>query len=429
MTAPAITWKIAPEPAAPRSPKSKIENHKSTMPSLLILTVGTGTKGADSNLAQGLVNTLRRICPRLFWLVPSASPDSLATAEIVREGAPPGCAFQPWSAEQPFRQITQHDDLFACRAALREVIQAARGVLRHGERLIVNPTSGTKQMSVAAALAALDEEIGEIVFTVGERADGVVKTGTERMARFSTAQFFLERDLRTAGELFAAGAFFAAARLLSGYADPQANQTREKALCLHEWQRLNYATAASHAAKFSEELRAHLKRLAGADEFSVTRLGDLLASADELARWGDHEEALARYYRAAEQAAKVRLADAHSLRPPYRLEAVLQLAPAGSRLADDFHRKARQGRVLLTAQVAWDLLESIQDPMADAYFADHGLHQGLSRRNESMYGHGQTTIESDLTQDVATRLRRLLQAHLPAAETCWSTARRPRSLE
>jgi hypothetical protein len=395
---------------------------------LLILTVGTGTKGDHSNLAQGLVNTLHQLRPRLFWLVPSATLDSTTLADIVRDGAPAGCAFQPWTPTQPFRQIEQHDDLFVCRAALREVIHTARQQLRQGEQLIVNPTSGTKQMSVAATLAALDEEIGEIVFTVGDRADGVVKTGTERMAPFSTRQFFLERDLRLANGLFSAGAFFAAARVLEPYSEPEPRQAREKALCLHEWQRLSHAKAASHAAKFSEELRAHLKNLADADEFSTGKLGDLLASADELARWGDHEEALARYYRGAELTAKVRLADAHALRPPYRLEAVLNLVPAGSRLADDLSRKARQGRVLLTAQVAWDLLDCSGDPMAVAYFADHNLQSGLQRRNETMYGHGKEPVEKAQTQDVAARLRKLLREHLPAADACWTTARRPRSL-
>jgi hypothetical protein len=395
---------------------------------LLILTVGTGTQGQHSNLAQGLVNTLRQLQPRLFWLVPSASPDSVALAEIVRDGSPPGSTFQPWSPTQSFRHIKHHDDLFECRTALREVIRVARQQLRQGERLLVNPTSGTKQMSVAATLAALDEEIGEIVFTVGERADGVVKTGTERPAPFSTHQFFLERDLRTAAELFAAGAFIAAARVLKSYPEPEALRARETALCLHEWQRMNYAKAASHAAKFSEELRAHLKHLADADEFSPSRLGDLLASADELARWGDHEEALARYYRGAEQAAKVRLAEAHALRPPYRLEAFLQLLPPGCRLAEDFRRKARQDHILLTAQAAWELLDSIQDPMAAAYFADRLLQEGLYRRNETMYGHGQAPVDPHETNRVATRLRALLSEHMPAAEACWNTRYRPQTL-
>jgi hypothetical protein len=395
---------------------------------LLILTVGTGTTGKHSNLAQGLVNTLCQLRPRLFWLVPSANVDSITLAEIVRDGAPEGCAFQPWSSTQTFRTIEQHDDLFICRTALREVIQAAQQQLRQGEQLLVNPTSGTKQMSVAATLAALDEEIGEIVFTVGERADGVVMTGTERMAPFSTRQFFLERDIRMAEELFAAGAFFAAARILKRYKETEPLRAREKALCLHEWQRLNYGKAASHAAKFSEELRAHLKNLDDAGEFGASRLGDLLAGADELARWGDCEEALARYYRAAEQTAKVRLADGYELHPPYRLDAVLNLLPAGSRLAAEFQRNAQRGRILLTAQVAWELLETLGDPMAEAYFADHALQSGLRGRNESIYGHGQACVDLAQTEAVAGRLRKLLREHLPAAEACWNSARRPRTL-
>src|SRR2546426_6116304 len=150
-------------------------------------------------------------------------------------------------------------------------------------------------MSAGATLAALDEEVDQIDFTSGERVDGVVKTGTEVVQSFDLRGFLFQRDLRTADELFRHGAFYAAARLLKGYAQPGALRPRETALCLHEWQRMNYAKAASHAAKFFEEVRAHLNNLADADEFSVTVLGDLLAGADELLRWGDCEEALARY--------------------------------------------------------------------------------------------------------------------------------------
>jgi hypothetical protein len=401
---------------------------KSSPMCILVLTVGTGTSGPHSNLAQGLVTTIRQLAPRLFWLVPSDHPDSTTLAEVVREATPTGSAFQPWDGQRPFRQIHRPDDLFECRTALREVIRAARKLLRPGERLIVNPTSGTKQMSVAATLAALDEEIGEIVFTVGERADGVVRTGTERMASFGTNQFFLERDLRLANELFSAGAFSAAARLLHPYARQEANLARERALCVNEWQRLNYEKAASHAAKFSESLRVHLKGLASSDDFTPERLGDLLASADELARWGDHEEALARYYRAAEQTAKVRLAEMANLRPPYQLDAILERVPPNSQLAIEMRSRARKGVVQLTAQAAWDLLDSLQDPMAAAYFSDRSLKDTLSSRNETMYGHGQTPVQPAQTKLVATRLRSLLRDHLPAAESCWSANLRPQSL-
>ncbi len=37
------------------------------MASLLILTVGTGTAGQRSDVAQGLANTIRQVRPRKFW--------------------------------------------------------------------------------------------------------------------------------------------------------------------------------------------------------------------------------------------------------------------------------------------------------------------------------------------------------------------------
>jgi hypothetical protein len=270
--------------------------------------------------------------------------------------------------------------------------------------------------------------VDQIDFTSGERVDGVVKTGTEVIQSFDLRGFLFQRDLRTADELFRHGSFYAAARLLKGYAQPEALRARETALCLHEWQRMNYAKAANHAAKFSAQLHAHLTNLADADEFSVTVLGDLLASADELLSWGDCEEALARYYRGAEQAAKVRLADAHSIRPPYQRDTLLKLLPPDCRLASDFRTDSRYATVFLTAQKAWDTLATVQDHMAVAYFADHKLQDGLQRRNESMYGHGKEPVGMAHAQDVANRLRSLLREHLPGAATCWSTVRRPITL-
>lgn len=399
-----------------------------TSKSLLILTVGTGTAGPHSDVAAGLASTIRAVRPRRFWLVPSSSEKSIPVADLIREDLADLGSFAPWSPECAYNAIPQPDDIHECRRRVSEVIGAARREMREGEVLIVNPTSGTKQMSAGATLAALDSEVDQIAFTGGERVDGVVKTGTEVIQSFNLKGFLFQRDLRSAEELFQNGAFYAAARILRSHQQPEAMAAREIALCLHEWQRMNYRKAASHAAKFSEETRRHLVALAEADEFSVGVLGDLLAGAEELLRWGDCEEALARYYRAAEQTAKVRLVEAHALRPPYRLDAVLEILPAGGRMARELQSGARDGMVLLTAQRAWDVLDTIGDPMAEAYFKDALLQAGLRRRNEGMYGHGASHVEAAQVHSVADRLRNLLTAHLPAAVACWSTSKRPRTL-
>jgi hypothetical protein len=399
------------------------------MAPLLILTVGTGTAGAHSNVAEGLANTIRLVGPRKFWLIPSVSEKSTPVADLIREMVADLSSFAPWSETARYHAIANHDDIHECRRLVREVIVAAKRELRPGESLIVNPTSGTKQMSAGATLAALDEEVDQISFTSGERVDGVVKTGSEKVQSFDLRGFLFQRDLKIADELFRHGAFHAAARVLKGYPQAEALRARETALCLHEWQRMNYAKAATHAAKFSEDLRVHLKNLSETDALGASALGDLLAGADELLHWGDCEEALARYYRGAEQAAKVRLAEAHSIRPPYRQEDIIALLPPGYRLAQDFQRgQPRNGIILLTAQRTWEVLDTCQDPMAASYFADQPLRDGLNRRNESMYGHGQAPVEAPHVQSVANSLRRLLGQHLPAALASWTTVRRPRSL-
>jgi hypothetical protein len=128
------------------------------MPALLILTVGTGTAGKHSNVASGLARTIDLCAPRLFWLVPSASEKSWPVADLIRESVEHTHtgAFRPWSTDEPYRTIADPDDIHQCRTVLREVIAEARKQLKPGERLMVNPTSGTKQMSAGATLAGLD---------------------------------------------------------------------------------------------------------------------------------------------------------------------------------------------------------------------------------------------------------------------------------
>lgn len=395
------------------------------MSELLILTVGTGTAGKFSNVAEGLANTIRLLRPRLFWLVPSASERSHPVADLIREMVADLKSFAPASDDAAYHAIGNPDDIHECRRVIGEVIARVKPQVRPGELLVVNPTSGTKQMSAGATLAALDAEVDRLDFTVGQRADGVVKTGTETLQPFDVREFLLQRDLRTAQELFHHGAFAGAARVLKSYSQPEAMRARETALCLHEWQRLNHARAARHAARFSEKLRHHLKHLAQADEFSTERLGDLLASADELLRWGDCEEALARYYRGAEQAAKVRLALEHNLRPPYDRQAVLHLLPAGCDLAKHLQSQRRHEDLNLTAQRAWEILRAVQDPMAVAWFADRELQKGIQQRHLTMYGHGQGSIDRGQVQSVADRLRNLLRDGLPQALEVWNARKRP----
>jgi hypothetical protein len=265
------------------------------MKNLLILTVGTGTAGKHSDLAQGLRNTVEKIAPRQFWLAPSSSEDSKVIAELVAEGQP---AFAGYLGP-----IEQPDDLSCCRLTIREAIRYVQRFLQKDEKLMVNPTSGTKQMSAGATIAALDEECGDIVFTVGERADGVVKTGTEMIVEFDAAEFFRERDCKMAQNFFEAGDFYAAERLLVRHKENCRKEYAVSAICLY-WQRFDYAKAASAAATYDQKLKDHLSLCSHLDYPDEKILADILAWSFFALRHNEPETGARLAYKALEYAAR-----------------------------------------------------------------------------------------------------------------------------
>ncbi len=392
------------------------------MANLLILTVGTGTAGQHSDLHAGLTATIRAIRPRRYWLAPSADRNSIAMAELIRDDCPDG--FTPADEAAGFFVIPNYDDIFDCRAVMRQAIAAAKNHLRPDEKLLVNPTSGTKQMSAGATLAALDEEIGDLVFTVGKRADGVVKTGTERLVSFSTRDFFADRDLRAADLLFRNGAYSAAVRLLDRYADlPAAAKPRARALSMFEWQRLNYAPAAAHAALFDQRAGEYLRGLARdveANRLSLPVLCDLLHGADALRRWNDCEEAVARYYKALEYALRLRLAQALEKTPPFKIQDLRPLLPP--KLINEL-RPRNDG--MIAPGMAWMLqaLAHLGDPFAGACQADKALLGKFRLRNERV--HDIRPVQPAEAQSFCDRLNNLFANNMPELADVRAQAPKP----
>jgi hypothetical protein len=241
-------------------------------------------------------------------------------------------------------------------------------------------------MSAGATLAALDEEIGDIVFTVGPRYEGVVVTGKEELVDFSTEWYLTERTLREADLLYRNGAFAAAAKLLERWKAPDAVQAAKWARLCHEWQRLNYRKAADIAASISAAHNEHLDRLARAGEdrrYTEDVLADLIRGADDLRGWGDHEEAAARYYKVVEYAARMRLAIALQRDPPFRMVDLHGL-PADQRTLNQL-RPNRDGTCTPGLALTMELLVAAGDPMALMYRDSREPSRSLSLRNDTMH--------------------------------------------
>jgi len=378
------------------------------MPNLLILTVGTGTAGRQSNIAAGLRRTIELTTPRAFWLVPSTSEDSLLVADLVRDGL---ASFIPVSSSIPYTAVAAPDDLESCRQTLRAVIQRARAQLRPGEKLLINPTSGTKQMTAAATLAALDEGLGDISFTVGDRADGVVITGTERLTSFDPASFFRERDLAQARHAAELGAYAAAERLLAPHRAllPREHATTE---CLKHWLRQDYAAAASAAARFDDTLRRHLKQLeadTAANLPTPAILADLLAWAGHHHRLGDADASLNLAYKTVELAGRLRLHERTGLLPPYRLEATDQweILPE---LKARFRQIGRNGSVFLGLTQTMQALDQMGDALGHDFQTDPRYFYASQARNELT--HAIAPVSSAQSQRLLDLARNLIEGHI-----------------
>lgn len=391
-----------------------------TMPNpvLLILTVGTGTAGRDSFIAEGLRKTVELIDPRRYWLVPSDSPLSIDVADFIREHFPNN--FAPWSDTEPYHRIGEPDLLLDCRSTVRRVIERARAELAKGERLIVNPTSGTKQMSAGATIAALDEGVGELVFTVGERADGVVKTGTERLETFDASGYFAEKNFAAACDLFRIGAFEPAASLLaSGNRFPaDASLCR----CLHEWERLDYQAALERAKNtphpLLEPLLPTLRRLV--DESSkpwpsAHVVADLLRSARHLVVIRDFESAVSRACKGLEMGLRLDFNRRTKLHEPYPADRFLALPelkePLRSRVAAKQH-----GRALFIGQRDLaEVLAVLGSQLGAGYIgnAGEGVRRAVEIRN--ILTHQLRSVTLDEAQQAISNISVLLQPlNLPA---------------
>jgi hypothetical protein len=285
---------------------------------ILIYTVGVGTPGKTSDVAQGLANSIGKMSevPRRVWLVPSQDETSVANAELIQgehaevaEVMDSGCRF------------SHVDDFLSCREVMRKVIRRAKEDLEFGERLIVNPTGGTKQMGIGAFLAAADEGVGEITFVGGLRNEGTVITGQEENLFFDARMLHRERAWRHAESLFSKGACESAATILEPFADGESrdtqktNEMQEVARCLGHWQSLDYRRAAELAARLggtmSSEVRTHLQTLRNGPEVSSLKAGDMLASAFRLSEWRRFTDAMLRFCQTLEIAAASRLEEGY----------------------------------------------------------------------------------------------------------------------
>jgi hypothetical protein len=377
---------------------------------ILVLTVGTGTAGQHSNLAAGLVNSIASLSesPEITFLVPSSSEESIALAELVADESP----YHAEIADEEFR-LENPDDLLASRDKIRALLESV--IFRFPKsKILVNPTSGTKQMTIGCFLAAADIPGIELCFIGGKRKDGVVITGTEKNLRLEPNFLHRERAVATAEELYKSGALEAIAPLLQ----PFGAKTEDLSLfsmCQAHRQNLRFERARQIAAKCHHPsaitLRSHLDKLCSADRSSADFVAEVFCGADRLRNWGKDTQAFLAYYQSIEFAARTALSSRHSVSEPYDLDLISSAPSCTSEQVRKYRANARDGKLHLGLHGLHETLLAFGDSSANTYFQNQSLRTMLNRRNE--FVHTGQSPETGLIKALANHTRAHLLSLLP----------------
>lgn len=302
------------------------------------------------------------------------------------------------------------------------------------EEVFVDFTSGTKSMSAGLVAAALAEGVRELIYVSGQRREGRVISGTERVITFTPAEMLADRLKREVMQLFNARLFSGALGLIEqGLQEIHIVEHRRdleelRVLCLayQAWDWFDHKKAHEHFEKidrvlierWSEQIARNKGWVAQiakelqpnapiTERYSEKLLIDLWLNAQRRMEEGHWIDAVARLYRLVELIAQFRLARQHRL-DTGALDASNLPEPLRSKYEG---LRDERGRVRLGLKQAYELLAELHDPLGHCH--DEQLQGVLQQRNESIAGHGLCAVTEESCRRLAERVRELLSKVIP----------------
>lgn len=303
------------------------------------------------------------------------------------------------------------DDLDAIHAVCREALRDLRR--RHPDALIVaDYTGGTKSMTAALALAAIEDEDVELQLVTGNRVDLVrVRDGAESAAPANIEAIRLQRRMQPYLNAWDRHAYAEAETGLRALATPRnaflrgrLNRMRDLSAALAAWDAFDHVTARDRLQGYAAALPDGWQPLLGTLSVLVDaeprkrqagQLLDLYRNAERRFTQGRHDDGVARLYRLLEWTAQWLLETHCQVRTGDLPEEWAPHLPPN-----------REGKRQAGLYEAWRLVaERTDGPLA----AWHGQNRDLlldhlRTRNASILAHGFAPVAPDAGQRCLTWL-------------------------
>jgi CRISPR-associated protein (TIGR02710 family) len=392
-----------------------MKNQSPNQPKVTAMLVSVGGSPAP------VLYVLRQHRPAHVWYFCSAG--SRANADDIQRQL-------DWHPAPRYIEVENFEELGPCYRELRRKIpEILRETNVKREEVLVDYTGGTKTMSAALVLAAI-ELFNNFSYVGGQQRDksglGIVLDGKERVLYQGNPWAELAiREVERAHDLWAGCQFEVAANVLGEVADRVPLRCRFEALAT-----LAKAMAARHRLDFGEacsrlhsaigrlrpmfEGRRDNSPLALAEEAkricescsanapNQELLRELLDNALRTAEQGRYEDAAARLYRAMEMQAQLWLTEATGglfVNGRCKAENTAQLPDALKALP--FCQPDARGEIRLSLEQCFQALAALGHEQARAIAADIALgnksrfRAATEKRNASILAHGVQPIGSD----------------------------------
>lgn len=355
----------------------------------LLMTVGTGIGGqvATEDLAHAILFSIDKSNPDIVIFF--GSEKSKKTVESVKEQYLN--EFEEEFDYFEFIHLEQIDDFKIYFEAFKRKIQELDGY-----KIIIDYTSGTKTMTMSAAFASMLYR-KNLYFVGGEREDGVVIRGTEKIISQNLYPIYDDLMISKIKELFNTNRFDAGKSLLEDITKAKKDTYANLFDAYYYFDNVDYNKANKYfitkefiaewpelKKQFSLNAKAlyHLNK-----EDSAMRpfyiLGSLINNARRRAEETKYDDAIARLYRSLELIAQIKLNEYGIDTSDVELD-ILNKHGVEQEFKPDF-----SGKIKLSLVQDYELLNNLGDDLGEFYIKNKDEFLAtISSRNNSILAHG-----------------------------------------
>jgi len=360
----------------------------------LVISVGTGVRGTQEaldSLASAIAYSIKNCnADKVFFIVSQESRETILPLIISQIDK---------DKQYEIIQVRDPDDIQSC---YQELFFKFKEIRERFDFVTVDYTSGTKAMTGTLVILGSLYEANSLTYVAGERHNGIVTKGLEKIR--SVRPYFItrERKLLKAISFFNQCRFDACLSIIeeiecdapdTDWLSFRSNPLKQASLAYSAWDKFNHKDASNCLKQvkldaFNQNRKFLGELLSDKDkEKEPYHIADIINSAQRRGEIeGKYDDAVARLYRVIELVGQYRL-------EKYGIEdtSCVSVGDIPQELKEEWHTEGKV-KIPIALEKDYRLLAAKGDKLGENFQQDKELRDLLSKRNSSRLAHGLAAV-------------------------------------